>query len=164
MQLHVKENGTNALKTVADLNVGINFNSTDAIQLLLNATTKRYRKGINLFSVDAVISPNPEISVLAESSRGRRPSFGLLLQGKHTKFNSFVKGKKSNTIEAYYIAGSLYAHKRLGHFFDIGVGVKQEYFDGKIFGDFDGSLLPYETSFGFISNFYAYLKIGRAHV
>lgn len=161
LQLYVKEIDAAELKigkTTANLNVGLNINSTDGIQLLLNTTAQRYSKALDILSVDAVISPNPELSIQLENSRGRMPSFGILLEGKYSKFNFFVDGIKSNAAEAYYAAGSLYTHKRLGYFFDFGGGIKQEYFDGKIFGETDEPILPLGNRIGFVSNFYGFLK------
>lgn len=141
---------------VSNINVGMRLNTTDAVSVLLNYTQRDFKRYIGLMSLTAEISSNPGFNAFGEISKGKWPVIGLQLEGKYRSYNLYTEGKKTNSIELYYGAASLYGYRSIKKHTTIGMGIKEEYFKGQIFSAVSDSNLNSVKSESGVTSIYGY--------
>ncbi len=138
-------------------NVGFKANTTDAAAILLNTTLKNYDNLLGLFSASAELSINPGISLTAETNKTNFPTVGINLSGKYQNYNVFSSGEKIFKANIFYGSASLYLYQSFMKRFNLGVGLREEYYRGDVFSR-DGN---YSVTSGkinhFFTNAYSYL-------
>jgi NTE family protein len=120
-------------KKVFMQNVGFKANTTDAAAILLNTTLKNNDNLLGLLSASAELSINPGISLTAETNKTNFPTVGINLSGKYQNYNVFSKGEKIFKADNFYSSASLYLYQSFMKKFNLGVGLREEYYRGDVF-------------------------------
>jgi NTE family protein len=118
---------------------GFKANTNDAAALFFNVTRRNYEKPVGYLSLSAELSANPEVSIVAETSKRDLPALGVELKGKYQKYNIFERGDKLYNSELFYASGEIYIYKSFLNKLDFGAGIREEYFNGDVFSKNTGS-------------------------
>lgn len=145
-------------KNVATQYVGFKVNTTDAAALMMNFTRKNYGKRFGQLSAGAELSANPGITFLAETSTGNFPTTGIELKGKYQNYNIFDRGDKLYEANLFYSSASLYFYKRFLKQNVIGIGIKEEYYNGDIFSRSTTDIVSYEKT-SWLTDIYTYISV-----
>jgi NTE family protein len=150
LNFHIEE------EMVSNINIGMRVNTADAVSILINYTQRDFRRYFGMFSVAAEISSNPGFNIFGEISKGKLPVIGLQLEGKYRNYNIYTDGQKTNSAEIYYGAACLYGYQLIKKHTSVGMGVKQELFNGQIFSATSDSIINSAGGNTTHSNLYAY--------
>jgi NTE family protein len=143
-----------------NFNVGLRVNNRDAVSMLLNYTQKDFRRFIGLLSFTAEISSNPGFEVYSELSKGKWPVIGFELNGKEDHYGIYTDKIKAYSTDLYYASANLYTYKSLKKASIVGLGVKEEYFNGDIFNaeHIDSSLATSKKKLS-VTSLYTYYSL-----
>ena len=137
-------------------NLGLRWNTTDDLSLLLNYSQYDYKRYLGNFSITADISSNPGINLYGEISKGKRPVFGIELNGKYQDYKFFANGNKISTSEIYYGEGKGFLYQSINRSSTAGVGVSFEFYHGDFFAIESDTLINFPTTNTTITNAYAF--------
>ena len=139
-----------------NINVGMRLNTRSAVSIVLNGTRKDYSKTIGLLSLTADISTNPRVNFLAEINKKKMPKIAFMLEGSYSDLNVHLTKDYTYPASIYYNAIKLYTYQRILRYSILGLGVRQEYFIGKLYDVISDQNSNLSTREKFISNYYAY--------
>lgn len=137
--------------------IGFKANTTDAAALLLNTTLKNYDNLLGFFSASAELSINPGVSLTAETNKTNFPSIGINLSGKYQNYNVFSSGERIFKANIFYSSASLYLYQSFMKRFNLGVGLREEYYKGDVFRREGGYPVTSGKINHFFTNAYSYL-------
>lgn len=141
-----------------DVNIGMRINSKSAVSIVLNATRKDYTKTFGLLSFTADISSNPRVNILFELDKKNLPKMALMINGMYKNLNAHLEKDLSYSSELYVGSAKIFSIKRLTNNLTIGSGIKQEYYNGKLYSVVSDTT-PTITSHGkSISHLFRYLS------
>jgi NTE family protein len=140
-----------------DVNVGMRLNSRSAVSIVLNSSRKDYTKTFGLLSFTVDISSNPRINFLFELDKKELPKIALMIDGMFKNLNIHLDKDQSFPTELYVGSAKVFSSKRVTKYSIIGSGIKQEYYNGKLYSvvtDSNPTITSKENS---ITNFFGYL-------
>jgi NTE family protein len=145
-------------KEIFTQNIGFKANTTDAAAILINITRKNYKNVFGLLSASAELSRNPGLTLIAESNRTKLPTLGISLKGKYQNYNVFENGDKIFDAKIFYTSGALYLYKPFLEWFNLGLGLQEEYYQGDIYKKKDIYPIVSTDPNTFLTNAYSYLS------
>ena len=151
-------NLTITAKEIFTQNIGFKANTTDAAAILINTTRKNYKNVFGLLSASAELSRNPGLTLIAESNRTKLPTLGISLKGKYQNYNVFENGDKIFDAKIFYTSGALYLYKPFLEWFNLGLGLQEEYYQGDIYKKKDIYPIASTDPNTFLTNAYSYLS------
>ena len=138
--------------------IGLKANTTDAAAILINITQKNYVNIFGLLSVSAELSPNPGLSIMAETNKTDLPTLGINIKGKYQNYNIFNDGTKIFRTNTFYTSAALYLYKPFMNRFYLGIGLQEEYYLGDIFKKNDDFPIASGKTNILLTNAYSYLS------
>jgi len=145
-------------KEIFTQNIGFKANTTDAAAIMINITRKNYKNVFGLLSASAELSRNPGLTLIAESNRTKLPTLGISLKGKYQNYNVFENGDKIFDAKIFYTSSALYLYKSFLEWFNLGLGLQEEYYQGDIFRKKDIYPIVSTDPNTFLTNAYSYLS------
>ncbi len=139
-----------------NINVGMRLNTRSAVSIVLNGTRKDYSKTIGLLSLTADISTNPRINFLAEINKKKMPKIAFMLEGSYSDLTVHLTKDYTYPASIYYNAIKIYTYQRILRYSILGLGIRQEYFVGKLYDAIGDQNSILSTRDKFISNYYVY--------
>jgi NTE family protein len=116
-----------------DVNIGMRLNSKSAVSIVLNSTRKDYNKTFGLLSFTADISSNPKVNILVEFDKKDLPKIALNISCIYKNLHANLGENLFYSTDLYVGSAKLYTIKRLTTNLTVGSGIKQEYFNGKLY-------------------------------
>lgn len=144
---------------VRSQNFGFKANTTDAAALMFNISRKGYGKRFTLLSGNAELSANPGLSLVAETSSRNFTTLGLEVKGKFQHINVLENGRKAFNIDIFYTSVNAYLHQSFLSKYQVGLGLKEEFFRGDIFSKDDYQGLSPDKSNYWVTNPYIYISL-----
>ena len=144
---------------VKSQNIGFKVNTTDAAALMFNISRKGFGKRFSLFSANAELSANPGLSVTGETSSRSLTTLGFEVKGKLQHINVFDDGHKAFNIDIFYTSASAYLYQSFLSKYNVGLGLKEEFYRGDIFSKDDYSTMSPDKSDYWVTNPYLYFSL-----
>jgi NTE family protein len=98
------------------------------------------------------------LTLIAESNRTKLPTLGISLKGKYQNYNVFENGDKIFDAKIFYTSGALYLYKPFLEWFNLGLGLQEEYYQGDIYKKKDIYPIVSTDPNTFLTNAYSYLS------
>jgi NTE family protein len=146
-------------KNLVTHNFGFNVHTTDAAALMFNITSKNYARQIGHLSASAELSANPALRFVAETNGANFPVSGFVLNGSYRNLNIYENGEKLYETDLIYSSASAYVYKRLFRQNTIGLGLREEFYNGDIYSRNGTELTEDYKQNSFLSVLYGYLSV-----
>jgi NTE family protein len=137
-----------------NINIGMRVNSTSAISIVLNSTRRDYTKTFGMLSFTTDISSNPRINFTAELDKKEMPKLSLMIDGMYKSLSVHLDKNQAFPSEIYVVSAKILTSQRVSKNSVIGSGIKQEYFNGKLYTIVSDSAPTVTTNEKSISNFF----------
>lgn len=138
--------------------LGASLNTVDIAAFYANFAQQNYSNFLSLITLDAKIAVNPKLRFIMETNRLFFPTVGLELSGRYNKLNYRIRGKKLGKMDVGSISAAFYTYRRFHEVVDMGIGLKQDYFNSNGYGHDPNE--SFEAGFsGFSTTLYGYFTI-----
>ncbi len=118
-------------KSISNLNAGFNYNTNDKASILLNATLSNRKADGARWSIDAVLSANPQFHSSLQFKKSFLPEIGLDILYKEFRIDVYEQGAKTITSDMKHGAGELYLFGVVKNNLMLGAGLRSEKFWGE---------------------------------
>lgn len=141
-----------------DINVGIRLNTRSGVSVILNSTRKDYTKTFGLLSFTADVSAHPRFNVLAEIDKRNLPKIAIMADGLYTDLAVHSPKDILSRTRLYMGTVKLFSYQPFLHYSVLGLGVKQEFYSGKMYGSVGNSGFNIPAKDKLLTHFYGYYK------
>ena len=138
------------------MNFGVRANSRSVVSIVLNATRKDYTRNLDLISFTADVSTNPKFTFIAEFGKKRLPKFVIQTEASYRDLTVHLNKDYSYPANIYLGSLKLFTYQRIVKYSLFGVGMRQEYFVGKIYSTIGDSSLSLSTNKKLTTHLYGF--------
>lgn len=145
-------------KKEAKVMFGAAFNTVDLATIYANLSTQNYSNLISLMTADAKIAVNPQLNLKIETHRMLFSAMGIEVGARYNKLDQYQKGHKFGKMDVVNASAALYTYRRYQNTIDMGIGMRQNYFNSNAYSKNPDNLLEVNSS-GFYSTLYGHITI-----